>query len=172
MEKKRVFRYNIYLIGFMGAGKSRLGQTIRRIYRMETIDTDKAIEKKEGLTVREIFETKGRAYFVEREIELMKKIALRKGLVVSTGGGTPLTPENLEVLRQGKVVYIRTPFPEILKRLRRRGTRPMIDGKTDEEIFQLMKEREKVYESAADMIIDTEGKKAEEIAAEIMDRLM
>lgn len=172
MEKKKNYRYNIYLIGFMGAGKSRLGQTINRIYRLETIDTDRAIEKKEGLSVREIFESRGREYFMEREVRLMKKLSGRKGIVVSTGGGTVLQEENREIMRSGKVIYIRTPFEEILKRVKRRKTRPMIDGKSDEEIYELMKAREKIYEDTADYIIDTDGKKAEEIAAEVIELLI
>lgn len=172
MEKKKNYRYNIYLIGFMGAGKSRLGQTINRIYRLETIDTDRAIEKKEGLSVREIFESRGREYFMEREVRLMKKLSGRKGIVVSTGGGTVLQEENREIMKAGKVIYIRTPFEEILKRVKRRKTRPMIDGKSDEEIYELMKAREKIYEDTADYIIDTDGKKAEEIAAEVIELLI
>ena len=172
MEKKKNYRYNIYLIGFMGAGKSRLGQTINRIYRLETIDTDRAIEKKEGLSVREIFESRGREYFMEREVRLMKKLSGRKGIVVSTGGGTVLQEENREIMKAGKVIYIRTPFEEILKRVKRRKTRPMIDGKSDEEIYELMKAREKIYENTADYIIDTDGKKAEEIAAEVIELLI
>lgn len=172
MEKKRKYRYNIYLIGFMGAGKSRLGQTIHRMYRLETIDTDKAVENKEGLSVREIYEEYGQEHFRECEVRIMRKISGRKGLVVSTGGETPLQEENLKIMKNGKVIYVRTPFEEVLKRVRRRKTRPMLDGKTDEEIFELMKEREKIYEEAADHIVDTDGKKPEETAAEVVGLLM
>ena len=156
----------------MGAGKSRLGRTIARIYRLEAVDSDQAVEKAENQSVRRIIETKGRPCFEEKEREILQKIGRRKGLVVSCGGGTPLDEQNREVLKKGKTVYVKTRPEEILRRLRRRHTRPEIDGKSEAEILSMLRERSLLYEQLADLTVETAGKNEAETAAEIMDSLI
>ena len=172
VEKKRRYNYNIYLTGFMGSGKSTIGAVIARIYRMEAIDTDRWIEKREKLSVSMIYEKFGEEYFLEKERELMKRIERRKGLVVSTGGETLFNPGNPEIMKKGRIVLIKTPVQEVLKRVKRRHTRPQLEGKSDEEIISMIKEREMIYEKAADIVIETGGRTQEEIAYEIMEQMV
>ena len=171
MEKKRRYNYNIYLTGFMGSGKSTIGSVIARIFRMDSIDTDRWIEKHEKLSVSMIYEKFGEDYFLEKERELMKRIGSRKGLVVSTGGETLFNPGNPEIMKKGRIVLIKTPVHEVLKRVKRRHTRPQLEGKSDEEIISMIKEREMIYEDAADIVIETRGRTREEIAYDIMEQM-
>ena len=87
----------------MGSGKSTIGSVIARVYRMDSIDTDRWIERREKLSVSMIYEKFGEEYFLEKERELMKKIGSRKGLVVSTGGETLFDPGNLEIMKKEQV---------------------------------------------------------------------
>lgn len=171
MEKKRNYNYNIYLVGFMGSGKSTLGDTLSRVYRLEVVDTDRVIEKAEGMSVFDIFSEKGRDYFVEKEVELMRKLGKRKGLIVSCGGEAPLVPENLEIMKKGKIVYVKTPIEQILRRVRRRHTRPLLENKSNAEIAEMFKDRADVYADIADIIVCTAGKSRERVAEEVIEQL-
>ncbi len=156
----------------MGSGKSTIGSVIARVYRMDSIDTDRWIERREKLSVSMIYEKFGEEYFLEKERELMKKIGSRKGLVVSTGGETLFDPGNLEIMKKGRIVLIKTPVQEVLKRVKRRHTRPQLEGKSDDEIIEMIKGRELIYEEAADIIVETRGRTREEIAREIMEQMV
>lgn len=171
MKKKKRYPYNIYIIGFMGSGKSTLLRAFARIYRMDVCDTDKEIEKREGMSVRDIHKNKGMDYFIEKELELLKSLDRRKGMVISCGGETPLTKEKLDIIKKGKAVFLKTPADETVKRIIRRDTRPTAAGKSKEELLKMLLKYEKEYEPFADIVVDTDRQSACDAAELIISKL-
>ena len=113
-------RNNIILIGFMGSGKTTFGKWIAANKKMEFVDTDELIEKENGITISDIFASKGEVYFRNLETDMLNKLLERdtQNCVISVGGGLPVKEENRELLSQlGTVVYLWADADELVKRL-------------------------------------------------------
>lgn len=163
---------NIILEGFMGSGKSTVSELISDKLELELIDTDEAIEEAEGRKISEIFEQDGEEAFRDMEtglVEMMVSDHMRE-TVISLGGGLPVREKNRELLKKvGKVVYLRTSPETVYDRLKGDDTRPLL--KSDDpltRIKELQDERGKIYEEAADIIVDTDGKTPVQVADEII----
>lgn len=155
---------NIILTGFMGSGKTTLGKWISKHTGREFIDTDKEIEFKTGLTIKEIFEKEGEEAFRKMETDYLKELVSsgKNNLVVSVGGGTVLREENRKILSSlGTVVYLKASADELANRLRYDERRPLLQGKNGDErrelIFKMLAEREPAYTAGAHFIITTDG---------------
>ena len=170
-EKSR--KTNIYLIGFMGCGKSTVARALERKYHLTRLEMDNEIEKWKGMKIPDIFEKYGEEYFRNAESEYLKDVESSNHVVVSCGGGAVLRTENVEQMHKHGAVVLLTASPEtILKRVKNDTHRPLLKGKkTVEDISSLMEKRREKYEAAADLKISTDGKTAEDIAAEIMNKL-
>ncbi|RJQ30636.1 MAG: shikimate kinase [Peptococcaceae bacterium] len=147
---------NIVLIGFMGTGKTTIGRRLAERLGRPFIDTDAAIEEVTGKTITQLFARDGAARFRSEEALLAKKLAGREGLVVATGGGMVLNPENVRLLKENGVLIALTAGPEVIhQRVRNIKNRPLL-GKGDqrEALTRLLKERAGVYDIAA-LTIDT-----------------
>lgn len=163
---------NIILIGFMGSGKTTMGIRLSYKLRRSLLDTDKLIEKKEGRTISEIFAADGEAYFRQQETALLKELMkTASGQIISTGGGTPLREENRALLHElGKVFYLKVSPETVYERLKGDKTRPLLQGDDPmEKIRDLLKERERLYEEAADIVITGDKKGTERILKEILE---
>ncbi len=161
---------NIVLCGMMGVGKSSVGVRVAERTGRMWYDTDVVISDRHG-RISDIFEFYGEAHFRALETEIVRELSARDGLVISTGGGLVLKPENNELLKKnGKIFFLRATFETLLKRVRADETRPLLKntGKTAETLGKLLKERTPVYEHVADYIIDTDGRTVQEIADEIV----
>ena len=147
---------NIVLIGFMGSGKTSVGKRLSLNLKKEFIDMDDFIEKREGMTVSEIFEKKGEQCFREMEKELCRRFAVPKGKIIATGGGVIKNAENVANLKKGGVIIYLSSSPErIAYNLRYDNSRPLLAGENKEEkIAKLMNERKNLYEKCADITID------------------
>ncbi len=161
---------NVILTGFMGCGKTTVG--IRLSYRLRRAmeDTDKLIEKEERRTISEIFRTDGEEYFRELETKCLKKlIRTSKNMIISVGGGLPLREENRALLKElGTVIYLRANAETIYERTKHDTSRPLLQGDDPQgKIRVLLAAREAVYESAADVVIDVNGKSFDMILDEI-----
>jgi len=163
---------HIFLIGFMGSGKSTVAKTIRRLYGMQYLEMDKKIADEAGMSISEIFQEKGEEAFRKMETGLIRRLAGEKNMVVSCGGGVPMRAENVEEMRkQGTIVWLTASPETIFGRVRGRHHRPLLEGHMNlDYISSLMEERRPKYEKAADIQISTDGKTLEEIAAEIYQR--
>lgn len=168
----------ILLIGFMGAGKTSVGKILAERTGLPFLDTDQEIEKRAGMTIPEIFETKGEEGFRAVETETLRALIEESEespspAVFSTGGGLPMREENRELLRQlGFCVYLKTSAGEVLCRLKGDTTRPLLRGDNVRERAEgLLKEREPFYEAASDCIVLTDQKTPEEIAEEIESKI-
>ncbi|SCX92799.1 shikimate dehydrogenase [Butyrivibrio hungatei] len=163
---------NVILEGFMGSGKSTVSELISDKLELELIDTDEAIEEAEGRKISEIFEQDGEEAFRDMETGLMEMVISEhmRETVISLGGGLPVREKNRELLkRAGKVVYLRTSPETVYDRLKGDDTRPLLKSENPlARIKELQDERGKIYEEAADIIVDTDGKSPEEVANEII----
>lgn len=160
---------NVVLCGMMGAGKTTVGFQLARLTNQKCVDTDNLIEKRYG-KISDIFAQRGEAYFRALETETARSLSERNGLVISTGGGLVMREENCALLKKsGKIVFLRAKLQTLLSRIKLDGTRPLLkEGNAEEKITALLKERTPVYERVSDYIVDTDGKKKDEIAREIL----
>lgn len=147
---------NIVLTGFMGSGKTSVGKRLSMELKREFIDMDDFIVTKEGMSVNEIFKTRGEAYFREQERELCSRFSVPKSKIIATGGGVIKNDENMKNLKSGGIVfYFKSTPARIAYNLRFDNSRPLLAGDNKEEkIKSLMLEREPLYEKYADIIID------------------
>lgn len=163
---------NIVLTGFMGTGKTAVGKELARILDMKFIDVDTEIEASGQTTINEIFAQFGEPGFREIETAMIKKIAAKKNLIISTGGGAVLKQENLDTLRSNGVIICLTASPgTILNRIGTSNDRPLLKVENPlDKIMQLLNFRKPFYEKA-DIMIDTEGKAPLQLAEEIIEEL-
>ena len=161
---------NIVLCGMMGVGKTSVGIRIAELTGRRWYDTDVVIADRHG-RISDIFEFYGEAHFRALETDVVRELAKIDDLVISTGGGLVLKPENSELLKKsGKIFFMRASVESLLKRVRADENRPLLRaaGKTAETLGELLRVRTPVYEHVADYIIDTDDKSIEEVAREIV----
>lgn len=171
--KSNALLCNIFLIGFMGTGKSTVAKALKKETGAEIIEMDQLIAQRENLSIPKIFEEKGEAYFRNVETELLMELQSGEKTIVSCGGGVPMREKNvLEMKKSGKVVLL-TALPEtILERVRDNEDRPLLQNrKSVEGIRELMEQRREKYEAAADVMVATDVKSAETIAREILQTI-
>jgi shikimate kinase len=150
----------IFLIGFMGSGKSTAGRKLASQLNWSFIDLDEKIQKMEGMKIPDIFSMKGEPYFRKLETQALHELKLETNAVISTGGGTPCFGDNMDyMLSSGLTVYIRMTPLDLKKRLEGSAEgRPLlkeIDRKDLQKyITSKLAEREKWY-SRAEIIIDS-----------------
>lgn len=151
---------NIYLVGPMGSGKTSIGQRLAREMGLEFRDCDHELEKHTGASINLIFDVEGEEGFRKRETAMLQQLTGQKGLVLATGGGAILRPENREMLsRSGLVVYLKTSVQQQLRRLRRDRSRPLLQtGDKERKLRELAQERDPLYESVADVTFPAQNR--------------
>lgn len=162
---------NIILIGFMGSGKTSVGEELAKVLSYTFCDTDQLIEQEAGITIKEMFQTHGEEYFRSFETRLLQKLeSSLSNSVLSTGGGLPLKDENAKLLKEiGHVIYLQTSKDTVLQRLMGDTNRPLLQGEDrNERVEQLLTSRTPLYEKAANQIVITDGKNVEEIVETII----
>ena len=170
-------RKNPVLIGFMGSGKTSVGLRLSYRLRRPVEDTDKLIERREGRSISEIFAREGEEYFRGQETALLEELAgSRHNAIFSVGGGTPVRPENRELLKRlGTVVLLRVRPETVYERLKGDTTRPLLQCPDPlGRIRELMEGRRAAYESCADLILDVDDMEMGDIIDSIakeMDRM-
>ena len=148
---------NIYLIGPMGAGKSTIGRMLARELACLFIDSDHVVEERSGADIPWIFDVEGEQGFRDRESQVIEDICSEEGVVMATGGGAIGRLENRKHLSaNGFIVYLSTPVSIQLQRTEKDKRRPLLQRPDREEILtQLLKERDPLYRSIADLVLDT-----------------
>lgn len=164
---------NVVLIGFMGSGKSSVGKVLADKLERNFIDMDDEIEVGEDKSINEIFDAYGEDHFRELETSYLEKLLTKKNKVIATGGGVILKEENISILKRiGTVVFLHTPYEQLLNNLRGDTKRPLLkDEDHSATIKNLLNLREPIYFEASNMIIQTKDKTIEEIADEIVSLL-
>jgi shikimate kinase len=161
---------NIYLVGFMGSGKSTVGKILAEKLNMNFIDIDKLIEEKEGMKIKDIFEQKGESYFRELERKQIEAIVNQEGVIVSTGGGLGANLDNMNLMKKnGDVIWLDVSLNTVLDRLKNDQDRPLLKQPT-EKIKQLFEERKNVYR-LANIRINADKKTPSQIVEEILTKI-
>lgn len=162
-------KQNIILIGFMGTGKTVTGRALAERTGMELVDMDLIIEKRAGSPISDIFATDGEAAFRAMERQLVQELSKRSGLIVSTGGGIVLNPDNLADFEKTGLVICLTASPEtIFQRLEKDTTRPLLSGDKKKQIAALLEKRQPLYTAIVHQI-NSDDLGPEERAAAILD---
>ena len=161
---------NLFLIGFMGAGKSSVSAGLGRMLGREVVEMDERIAAQEGMSIPELFAQKGEPYFRACETALIKSFAQGAPRIVSCGGGVPLREENVAAMRESGTVVLLTASPEvILERVKDSEERPLLQGHKDVPyIAALMEQRRPRYEAAADITVDTSRLNIEEVCRQVL----
>ena len=174
MQARKLFDYNIVLIGFMGAGKTSISEYLKTLFAMDVIEMDQIIAEREGMSIPDIFEVHGEQYFRDLETNLLIEMQARKNVVISCGGGTPLRECNVvEMKKNGRVVLLTASPETIFDRVKDSHDRPVIENnKNVPFIADLMEKRRAKYEAAADIVINTDGKSIIEVCEELVQKLL
>lgn len=161
---------NIYLIGFMGAGKSTVARALSEKTGERVIEMDDEIASRAGMSIPEIFETKGEAAFRAMESALLKETAAGGPAIVSCGGGLIKSEENIACMQAaGCVVCLRVRPETVLARTANDSSRPLLAGKKDvSSIAAMIAERTPLYEKAGEIVVDVDGQTPEAIAERIL----
>jgi shikimate kinase len=160
---------NIILIGFMGTGKTAVGQQLAREKKMDYLDTDQVIEKVEKKSINDIFAQKGEEYFRFVESEVVKMLAEFDNLVIATGGGIILRQENVAGLKRLGPLVLLWAEPEVIyERIKNEAQRPLLKVQDPmAEIKKILESRQGVYHEAADHLVNTSKLTVNEIVEEI-----
>ena len=160
---------HIYLIGFMGTGKSTVSRALHRSLAWNEIDVDTVIETEQQTKITDIFAEHGEAYFRDIETACLKSLSERESAIISCGGGAVLCSENVEIMQASGTIVLLTATPEtVYQRVKHSTNRPVLNGNMNVEfITELMEKRREAYEKASQVQVSTDGKSPEEIAKEI-----
>ncbi|EIJ78844.1 shikimate kinase [Bacillus methanolicus PB1] len=162
---------SIYLIGFMGSGKTTVGKSFGVKWNWPVIDTDEEIVKKVNKSINQIFEENGEDYFRHLETEILKQLPVNRS-IITTGGGIVLKDENRRWMKEnGIVVFLYAEPEEIFKRIENDDSRPLLKTNKKAAIEELLRSRLPLYIEAADFTIDTTGKDINEIIKKIEEGL-
>ncbi len=163
---------SIALIGFMGTGKTTIGRAVARKLGYEFVDSDHVVERHARCTIAELFAEVGVEEFRRRETEALRELAACPRLVIATGGGAVLNPENRALLREGALVVLLTADPwVILRRVGDAQTRPLLTGYPDTlaRISSLLRERQPAYDLTAHVRVDSSGRSVDATATRIVE---
>lgn len=161
---------NIFLVGPMGSGKTAVGRQVARLQGLPFIDSDHEIEQRTGADIPLIFEREGEAGFRRREAEVIAVLTARTGIVLATGGGAVLAPENRQHLKtRGWVVYLETSVAQQAERAGRTRHRPLLHGGDPRRrLEELMLIREPLYREVADLAVTTTRRRVPTVAEQII----
>ena len=161
---------NIVLVGFMGTGKSVVGKLLAEKLCREFLELDEIIEKREGVSIKDIFEKKGEGYFRRLEKSVVKDASEKKDAVISAGGGAIVDEENFRNLKKSGVIICLEASPDIiLRRTRDLATRPILNVSNPKaKIEELLKKREPYYKKA-DFRINTDNLTVKQVVEKIIE---
>lgn len=173
LSARQPFDRNLFLIGFMGVGKSTIADALSALWGMEVLEMDSEIQRRAGMSISDIFSAFGEEAFRQMETGLITSLEPDRHFVVSCGGGTVLRDANVNAMRSSGAIVWLTATPEtVLSRVSGSSGRPLLEGHKDIAYIEaMMNQRQPKYAAAADISIATDGKSAAEICSEIMTAL-
>lgn len=156
----------VFLVGFMGAGKTSVARRLARARRLASVDMDTYLERREGRKVRTIFAEAGEEGFRAVETDVLRELAAKDPLLISCGGGVVLKEENRAILkRSGFVIHLKVTADEAASRISDTSTRPLFEDLDAARVRCV--ERAPLYDEVADAVVDTAGKSVAAIAREV-----
>ena len=164
---------SLFLVGPMGAGKSTIGRQLAKSLSCVFVDSDKEVEERTGVDIPLIFELEGEAGFRARERAAIDELTQQPGIVLATGGGAVLDPDNRQHLRsRGQVVYLETSVDQQLSRTARDRHRPLLQTDNPRaRLEELMRIRAPLYREVAHHIVATDGRRVRDVVDDILQRL-
>lgn len=164
---------NIFLVGLMGAGKTTVGRTLARHTGKQFFDSDHEIEKRTGVRITTIFDIEGEQRFRERERDTIAELCAMDNIVLATGGGAILAPENRRQLAsRGRVVYLRASIDELYRRTARDRSRPLLaTADPRAKLKELLAARAALYEAIAHLVVDTGAASVSTVVQDIVNQL-
>ncbi len=173
-NKNQIPNTNIYLIGFMAAGKTAVGKHLAKQLHRTFFDTDEIIERQLGQNIAEVFRDRGETYFRGVESAVVADVARQQIAVVALGGGAILTPQNWQIIQAtGVTVYLKWEITVLVKRLMTNDDRPLVFGNDEADresrILNLFKKRESLYQRAGFTVACDESMPPERIADQIVN---
>lgn len=173
IQARKLFSYNIVLIGFMGAGKSTIADYLSTMFDMKLVEMDQEISDREEMSIPDIFATYGEEYFRNLETELLRELQTGRNCIISCGGGAALRIENVvEMKKNGRVVLLTASPETIYERVKDGNDRPLLNGNNSVEfIADMMEKRREKYEEAADIVVQTDDKTILQICEELITKL-
>lgn len=162
----------IILTGFMGTGKTAVGELLAKKLKFEFLDTDLMVEKETGKSITDIFEKEGEPVFRSYEKQMVRKALDKEGVVISTGGGAIVDPDNLKLMKEkGLIIGLSASAEAILQRVANMDTRPLLGSKDQLKKIESLLSHRSPYYRQADKIVDTTMKRIEETVDEILNVL-
>ena len=165
----------IILTGFMGAGKTCVGENLAKYLGLDFIDLDTWIEEKENIDIPSIFAIHGEARFRRLETEELQKVLdLKKPIILALGGGTPVAEENQEILLKSncEIIYLKVSLSELCDRLIDDDSLPLLKGREGQKriewIETLLEKREPIYQKVASIVLPTDERDADLVAKKIL----
>jgi shikimate kinase len=158
----------VVLVGFMGAGKTTVGHILAERLGLPFVDSDVLIEQRQGRSIRDIFETEGEEFFRELEHRTVTDLVRGQDAVLALGGGALGDVRTRAVLRDARVVYLRVSYDEALERVQNDQFRPMLRRPDLATVYQA---RVSVYEGTSAFVVDTDGRRPDDVARTVLERL-
>lgn len=164
---------NIFLIGPMGAGKSAVGRQLARTLHLTFVDSDDEVESRTGVDIAFIFEKEGEEGFRKREAAAIDDLTKMDNVVLATGGGAVVDPDNRSHLGgRGLVVYLYTTVDQQVSRTKKGRERPLLESGNRRAILEeLLLQRDPLYREIADLVVETDGRKVHSVASEIIEQI-
>ena len=164
---------SLFLTGPMGAGKSTIGRQLAKQLGMPFYDSDHEIESRTGVDIPLIFELEGEAGFRKREAAIIDELTRLPDIVLATGGGAILDPQNREHLKsRGRVIYLHATVNQQLRRTRKDRNRPLLQTENPRaKLEELLEVRDPLYRETAGLIVETDGMRVRDVVKKIMRRL-
>jgi len=165
---------NIILVGPMGSGKTTIGRRLSERLSLDFFDSDHEIVNTTGVSIDHIFDIEGEKGFRAREFDVIKKLCNKTNIVLATGGGAVILKENRELMKKASsIIYLSSSVDQILRRTAKSKTRPLLEKSNNRRktITDIVEARDYLYREVSTNIIDTNGKKLNEVIDEIIEVL-
>ncbi len=164
---------NIFLVGPMGAGKTTVGRLLAHFLGKAFYDSDREIQKRTGVGIPLIFEIEGEAGFRKRETEMLAELVKMENIVLATGGGAVLRPENREMLKhRGTVIYLRAAIDDLWRRTRQDKNRPLLQTSDPRrKLAELHIQRDPLYRETAHIVVESGKRSARHLAQLLAQQL-
>lgn len=164
-----MLKSNVFLVGPMGVGKSTIGRLLAAELNLSFCDSDRAIEERTGADIPWIFDMEGEAGFRERETTVLTELAAESSLVIATGGGIVMRPQNCQIMKDaGYVCYLTASVEQLVERTARDKKRPLLQvDNPRQKIIELLAMRDPLYHGVADFVVNTDRRSPKSVAQEI-----